>query len=143
MSKKGSDIFCNCLYSVAHELARLMTEMAEEEFRPTGLSPSHAFLLMLVNETPGINPLELSSRLNLKPSTITRFADKLVYKSLLERQFMGKNVLLYPTDKGRLMQDEIKSCWNNLYQRYINKIGKERADTITSDINDLNNLLKM
>jgi len=37
--------------------------MAAEEFDPTGLSPSHAFLMMLVNDNPGAGQKELCEQL--------------------------------------------------------------------------------
>jgi DNA-binding MarR family transcriptional regulator len=49
----------------------------------TGLSPSHAFLMMLATDYPGIGQKELSERLHLAPSTVTRFIDSLVHKGYL------------------------------------------------------------
>lgn len=141
MTDKECDIFCGCLYFAAHELARLMTDMAEEEFASTGLSPSHAFLLMLVNDSPGINPLELSSKLKLKPSTITRFVDRLVYKGLVERRPAGKNVQLVSTAKGQALQPDIKASWSGLYSRYAAIIGNEPAKEMTAGINEINRKL--
>ena len=69
---KSNTILHNCLYFTANSLARVITRMAEEEFRATGLSPSHAFLVMLVNDKPGIGQKELCEQLYLAPSTVTR-----------------------------------------------------------------------
>ena len=71
MSLKNN--FPCCLYYTSASLARVVNELAEKEFMSCGLSPSYAFLVMLVIESPGISPNELCSQLNLKPSTITRF----------------------------------------------------------------------
>lgn len=68
-------ILHNCLYFTSNSLSRVITRMAEEEFRRTGLSPSHAFLMMLVNDNPGIGQKELREQLHLAPSTVTRFID--------------------------------------------------------------------
>ncbi|MEE8416834.1 MAG: MarR family transcriptional regulator [Desulfobacterales bacterium] len=68
-------ILHNCLYFTSNSLSRVITRMAEEEFRRTGLSPSHAFLMMLVNDNPGIGQKELCEQLHLAPSTVTRFID--------------------------------------------------------------------
>ena len=79
MSKPIEKYLHNCLYFTANSLARRITAMAEEAFGKVGLSPSHAFLVMLVNEQPGISQKELSRALNLAPSTVTRFVDSLNY----------------------------------------------------------------
>jgi DNA-binding MarR family transcriptional regulator len=90
--KKSNTILHNCLYFTANSLARVITRMADEEFRRTGLSPSHAFLMMLVNDTPGIAQKELAESLQLAPSTVTRFIDSLVHKGYLTREVEGKNL---------------------------------------------------
>ena len=76
---KSKSILHNCLYFTANSLSRVITRMADDEFRRTGLSPSHAFLMMLVNDNPGIGQKELCEQLHLAPSTVTRFIDALVY----------------------------------------------------------------
>ncbi len=100
MTTDTREILTNCLYFTANSLSRVITRMAEEAFRPTGLSPSHVFLLMLANENPGIGPKEMSDYLQLAPSTVTRFVDALVGKGLLERRAEGKTVGLFPTPEG-------------------------------------------
>ena len=45
----------HCLYFTANRMSRIITHMAEEEFRVTGISPTYAFLLMIVNENDGIS----------------------------------------------------------------------------------------
>ncbi len=75
--------------------------MADEQFRTTGLSPSHAFLMMLVNDPPRIGPKLLGDYLNLAPSTATRRVDSLIYKGLLTKSTHGKNTNIYATDNGK------------------------------------------
>ncbi len=122
---------CNCLYFTANAVSRAMTKMAEEEFRMTGVSPSHAFLLLLANAKPGITPTELATELHLAPSTVTRFIDKLAHKGLLERQGSGKTVGVYPTEKGRDLQAPIYEAWQNLFKQYCTILGEENAINLT------------
>ena len=71
-SEKNKD-YCQCLYYSANALAREIGKIADEEFAPTGLAPSQAFMMMTVIEKPGIQPMEISHIMMLAPSTITRF----------------------------------------------------------------------
>lgn len=87
---KAKSILHHCLYFTANSLARVITRLAEEEFRRTGLSPSHAFVMMLVNDHPGIGQKELCAQLHLAPSTVTRFIDALVQRGYLTRHADGK-----------------------------------------------------
>jgi hypothetical protein len=46
---KCNSKYCGCLYFSANALARAITRIAEEKFALIGLSPSHAFLVILTN----------------------------------------------------------------------------------------------
>jgi len=121
----------NCLYFTANSLARGMTRLAEAEFARTGISPSHAFLMMFVNERPGSIQKDLSVELNLAPSTVTRFVDTLVRKGLLRRTLEGRNALIYPTEEGARLQAELLGAWERLFQRYTQILGEEGSQSLT------------
>jgi DNA-binding MarR family transcriptional regulator len=101
--------------------------MAEEEFLKTGLSPSHAFALMAINSESGLSQNELSKILGIKPSTTSRFIDKLESKGLVTRKVKGKVSYLYPTSKGEELQTEIQKCWKNLHYRYSKILGEKEG----------------
>ena len=132
--KKSTTILHNCLYFTANSLARAVTRMAEESFRKTGLSPSHAFLLMLVNDHPGITQKELAESLQLAPSTVTRFIDALVYKGLLTRKIEGKASKVSPTGDGQALQASIEAAWKDLHARYAKVLGLREGDALTAMI---------
>ena len=131
---KSKSILHNCLYFTANSLARLITRMAEEEFRKTGLSPSYAFLMMLVTDNPGIGQKELCEKLHLAPSTVTRFIDTLVYRRYLTRQSEGKASNVYPTETGEKLRKPIDEAWKNLHQRYASVLGLKEGDELTAMI---------
>ena len=138
---KCKSILHNCLYFTANSLARVITRMAEEEFRRTGLSPSHAFLMMLVNDNPGIGQKELCEQLHLAPSTVTRFIDTLVYKGYLTRQTDGKASKVYATKEGENLRNPIEEAWKSLHQRYAKVLGLKKGDELTAMIDDASNKL--
>jgi MarR family transcriptional regulator, organic hydroperoxide resistance regulator len=128
---KSKSILHNCLYFTANSLARVITRMAEEEFRKTGLSPSHAFLLMLATDNPGIGQKELCEQLNLAPSTVTRFIDTLVYKGYLNRKSEGKASNVHVTEEGKKLRSSIDEAWKNLHKRYAKVLGLKKRDALT------------
>jgi len=130
----SANILHNCLYFTANSLARVISRMADEEFRKSGLSPSHAFLMMLANDSPGHTQNELAEQLNLAPSTVTRFIDSLVNKGFLTRKSEGKISRIHPTKKGRLLQVEIDAAWKNLHERYSQILGRESGDQLAAAV---------
>jgi DNA-binding MarR family transcriptional regulator len=125
---------CNCLYFTSNKLNRILNKMAEEEFLKTGLSPSHALTLMNIDCQPGLSQKELSEIMNIKPSTTTRFIDKLEVKGLVKRKIEGKSSYLYPTQKGIDLKAEIAECWANLYKRYSEILGHDEGVELTKYI---------
>jgi MarR family transcriptional regulator, organic hydroperoxide resistance regulator len=132
--KKDTDTLQHCLYFSANSLARVISRMAEEEFRVTGLSPSHAFVMMMVHAHKDIGPKELSDKLHLAPSTVTRFVDHLVQRSLLQREFDGKTARLRCTRKGQEIQADIRTAWQALYKRYSTILGLQAGLELTAQI---------
>ena len=133
---KSNSILHDCLYFTANSLARVITRMAEEEFRRTGLSPSHAFLMMLVNENPGIGQKDLCEQLHLAPSTVTRFIDTLVHRGFLIRKSEGKASNVFATPEGENLQESIEAAWKSLHQRYAEILGHKQGDRLTAIIDD-------
>ncbi|GAA3402529.1 MarR family winged helix-turn-helix transcriptional regulator [Paenibacillus hodogayensis] len=121
----------NCLFFTANRLSRAITRMAEEEFAATGLTPMYGYLIRLVNGTPGISQKELSEKLYVTPSTLTRFVDKLESRQLVKRKGQGKTVLVYPTEKGRQLESSIRQASKDLHKRYEAIIGEEMSDHLT------------
>ena len=116
-----------CLFFSTAKLARGLGKQAEEEFGKTGLSPSHAILLHIVNQNGSVKQKEVGEMLHLTPSTITRLIDKLDRNKYVKKQPVGKNVYLQTTAEGLALQDEITASWNRLHARYQNILTEEET----------------
>ena len=133
MTEKKSP-YCGCLLYSANALSRIITKMAEEEFAPIGVAPSHCFLLMTVHNQPGIQPTEIAEKMMLSPSTVTRLMTKMEEQHYIQRIADGKFALVYPTKKTNEVYPAILESWRNLYQRYSTVLGADLARQLTSDI---------
>ncbi|OGR34842.1 MAG: hypothetical protein A2051_09785 [Desulfovibrionales bacterium GWA2_65_9] len=127
------DLLHHCLYFTANSLARNITRLAEEAFKPTGLSPSHAFVLMTAASSPGIGPGDLAAKLALAPSTVTRFVDALVAKGLLTRTAEGRAAHLAATPAGLALLKGVEKSWKRLHTAYSTILGPE-GDRLAADI---------
>jgi DNA-binding MarR family transcriptional regulator len=116
--------------------------MAEESFRTTGLAPSYAHLMMILIHEPGLSQNELSKRMNLKASTMTRFIDKLISMQYAERIHEGRSAFIYPTEEGKNMEPGINKALQDLYKKYCEVMGEEFAIQLTEDIHKANEILK-
>ena len=142
MDKDSHSYLSGCLYFTANSLSRNITEMAKEEFAVTGLDPSYAHLMLLLCDKPGLSQNELAQIMNLKPSTVTRFFDKLQQRGLIERVQEGRNSLIYPSEAGKEKKRQIKKALTCLYERYCRVLGEEVAIKLTQDINNANEALE-
>lgn len=124
----------NCLFFNTNAFSRHLLKLAEIEFKPLKISPAHASLLLLVYDTPGISPKELSRLLQLTPSTITRFIDSLVKKKMVLRRNEGKTVDIFSTPRGLDMKASIAQAYKKLYMRYTEILGIETAMLLSHGI---------
>lgn len=136
--KQNDDCQLNsCLFFSSCKLARVMGKFAEEKFRITGLSPSHAFLLYLVNKNDGIQQKEIGERLHMTPSTITRFVDKLNRMGLVSRKVDGKNAYIFATEEGKLLQSDILKAWGGVRQSYSDILTPQEKEQFIATVNKL------
>jgi MarR family transcriptional regulator, organic hydroperoxide resistance regulator len=141
--KTSDSKYCKCLYFTANALARKIERLAMESWSKVDLSPSHAYLLMLVIEEPGTQPTSLSDHLQLQPSTITRLLEKLESKKLLVRTYEGKLTNVYPTPKGKDLLPRLKECLSEFYSRYSEILGKEESARLVQNMGRIADKLKL
>jgi DNA-binding MarR family transcriptional regulator len=123
-----------CIYFASNALARKTEKLAIASWKKTGLSPSHAYLLMIVLDEPGIQPGALSAELHLTPSTITRLIEKLETRKLVVRTNEGKTTNVYPTAKSREMKPQLQECVDDFYKNCIALIGKDEGNRFVNSI---------
>jgi|GEM_PF-333848 DNA-binding MarR family transcriptional regulator len=125
-----------CLFYNVNALSRQLLKLAESAFAPLKLSPAHASLLLVLYDNPGINPKKLGELLQLTPSTITRFTDVLVKKKLVRRQKRGKQIAIFPTEKGLEEKPAIAQAYKEFYLRYTHLLGTGYAQRLALQIHD-------
>jgi DNA-binding MarR family transcriptional regulator len=125
--KPSESKYRHCMYFVANALGRRIEKLAMESWKKVDLSPSHAYLLMLAIEEPGIQPTALSEQLILTPSTITRLIEKLEDKGLVTRSTEGKLTKVYPTAQAKELYPKLQECLGHFIENYTYILGKEES----------------
>ena len=135
--KTSESKYCECLYFTSNALARKVEKLAVEAWKPVDLSPSHAYLLMMVIEEPGLQPGTIADHLQLTPSTISRLIEKLEEKKLVVRVTEGKITNVYASPAGKNLLPQLKACVDDFYKSYCDILGKEESSRVVNGIRKL------
>lgn len=140
--KIDESILSMCLYFTSNRFARYMTKFAEEAFAKINLSPTYVYLLVIVNQYPGITQKELCEKLSIAPSTSTRFIDKLEKLDLVYRRLEWRETHIHLTEKGMQLTEEIDECFHEFRKLYTSILGEEKSDALAKALYDANEILK-
>lgn len=134
MAENENTLLSENLFFLAGAFSRRLSGEADEAFATSGLSSSHALILMLVKQSPGIRPSELAEKLYLKPSTITRLVQKLERRGFVERSTEGRATSVVCTDEGTRQADEIEAKWQRLLDGKREELGERYVEVLSEMI---------
>lgn len=137
-------MFEECLYFNSSALARTVSRVWVEAYKPFGLSPPHAFMLRLVLAKPGLMPRELAKELSLSRSTVSRCLDSLEGRDFLVRKMTtedGREVQIYPTKAALDIHNTLDQTGKNLSKLMIKTIGKDDLSQTVATLRQLQRVL--
>jgi len=110
---------------VASAFYRLVNKIATQEMTFTGLTPSYAFLIVAVKKSPGIRITELSQKLYLDTSTVTRLIEKLEVKNYVIRDSLPGITQVYLTDLGNQVYSNVVIAIDHYQNQFKSTLGKK------------------
>jgi MarR family transcriptional regulator, organic hydroperoxide resistance regulator len=113
------------LYFAASVLFRRVNQIATKAYKPTGLSPSLAHLLMQILHMKYPFPSFIANNLWLSRSTITRLTQKLEKMGLVKNIHYENLAEISPTAKAWELEPELTRCNNDFYERCYRLLGGE------------------
>lgn len=137
-------MFERCLYFNTNSLSRKLNSVWEKAFSQFDLPPSHAYLLRLVLETPGLTQQQLAEELRLNKSTITRFISALEMKELLVRGDSFKDQrhrIVMPSRKAISLHKELEALGSQLYSSMCEILGSDNVESFVKTARLINEKL--
>jgi DNA-binding MarR family transcriptional regulator len=129
------------LYFAASVLFRQVNRLAIKAYKPTGLSPSLAHLLMQILDGKYNFPSFIANDLWLSRSTITRLAQKLEKMGLVSNIHYENLAHISPTAKALELEPELTRCNNDFYERCYRLLGEEQYQMMTKTLTGLTDSL--
>jgi DNA-binding MarR family transcriptional regulator len=138
-------MFEECLYFNSNALARTVTRIWTEAYKPFGLSPPHAFMLRVILAKPGLMPRQLARELSLSRSTVTRFLDSLEQRGYLLRKFTasdGREVQIYPSKKALAIHEKLDETGKNLTNHMAEMISRQELKQTVAKLRKFKKILE-
>lgn len=135
-------MFEKCIYFNTNALARQINKIWDDAFKPFGLSPSHAYVLRVVLDQPGISMKQIAEELELAPSTVTRFVDSLINKGFLIRTSDDadkRGTHISPSPQARSIHKKLEKTGQALYNNLNQIIGKKTFSELVTNIRETRN----
>ena len=134
MTQADETALSKCMFFASNRLSNILRRKAEEAFSELGVSVSEVYMMIIVNQYDGITQGELAGKLDIAPSTCTRFVDKLIQRELLRKEYRWKTANVFMTDKGREIYRGIGECLLRLRRMYCDILGEDEAVRLTREI---------
>ena len=109
-----------------------MEKLATEVWKPSGLPPAQAYLLLHIMYYSESFSFFISRRLLLSPAAITHLVDKLEKKKLVYRLRGYGCTLIKATDKAWALEPVLEKCSWDFKDRCEELLGSDDADTLKS-----------
>lgn len=136
MADDSENMLSGNLFFLTGALSRKLNRQADEVLASVGLSTSHALLLLLIREEPGIQPGSLAEKMYLKPSTISRLVQKLERRKLVERESEGRTTAVACTAQGKELVQQVGERWELLLKGVREELGDRYAEVLSEMISN-------
>jgi MarR family transcriptional regulator, organic hydroperoxide resistance regulator len=107
------------------KLVRILQLFEKDQIKPFGVTTSQCYCLLELLKSESLNMCELSDKLNLSISTVTRVIDNLVRDELILRNRDENDrriVILSLSEKGRKTAEELFKNISQYYKRILMNI---------------------
>lgn len=122
------------------KLVRVFQLFERDQIKMFGVTTSQCYCLLELLKTEKLTMYELSQKMNLNTSTVTRVIDNLVRDGFIERDRDEKDrrvVVIQLTGKGRDTAVRLNESINRYYKKIIENIPEGNLGTILNSVSIL------
>ncbi len=130
--RSDESILKKCLFFTSNRLANVLRRIVNDIYEETGIATPYIYLLIVVNQYPGITITELSEKLDIAPSTCTRFVNDLVKQGMLRKEQEWKTVHVTLTEFGREKAEGIDAGVAKVREKLRNAISDDEYQNLAS-----------
>lgn len=117
------------MHSTANLFSREITQHFDSYFEEFNLSTSYVELLLILLEREEVSQNDLAEEMQLAPSTITRFVNKLVKKGLVEKKKVGRTAVITLSPEGEVLSPTLKEGFENAVNDLESMLGHKYVHT--------------
>jgi MarR family transcriptional regulator, organic hydroperoxide resistance regulator len=117
------------MYSEANSFSREISRHYDSYFEESGLTTSYVELLLILLHSGECSQKEIAERMNLAPSTITRFIGKLKKSGYIEKSRDGKTMSVSLDEKKKEQVIELEQLFNRAEEDLKVVLGQKFIET--------------
>lgn len=130
------------MHSAANLFSREITRHFDSYFEEYDLATSYVELLLILYDQDELSQNDLAEEMQLAPSTITRFINKLVKRGLVEKNKVGRTAVITLSPKGEELTPVLKQSFKNAVNDLERILGDKYVHTTKELLLHGSNLLK-
>lgn len=117
------------MHAITNSFSREISQHFDSYFEEYNLATSYIELILLVQEEGKVTQKELADRMNLAPSTITRFVQKLEKTGFVEKSKDGRIATIKLTISAESVAENMRQSYEQAVQDLKEKLGEKFVDT--------------
>lgn len=118
------------MHFTVNSFNRELSRMFDSHFEEEGLATSYIELLLFLYAEKSLSQNQIAERMNLAPSTITRFIRKLEKLNLVEKKKQGRSVEIDLTDNGKKMCPRVQKKYEAAVGELETLLGEKYVTTV-------------
>lgn len=136
-SARGDDCCLDEVGSLVQKLVRIFQMFERDQIRFFGFTSSQCYVLLEILKSTDVTMNELSERMNLDTSTMTRVVDTLVRNGYVTRHRSGEDrrvMIVSLTETGREEACKLRDSVNSYYKKIIENLPEGNVEEVLNSV---------